>query len=148
MTDTIMARDYKAEMARVWEGDLTPLEQRAELDSLEDLHVQRRQLLPEYAVLRALHGPSGKWDARRKAMLSAIKVAIRIDAATRQEKMTEAAIDDAAHADAQYLSVVDQGIVGHTRYIELDTQVSELQERIDNRTSSMYAYGKEAGLGR
>lgn len=129
-----------------WGGDLTALESRADVDSLEDLHQRRRQIMPEYSVLRALHGPFGKWDAKRKAMLCAVKVRVRMATQTAAQKITEAAIDDEGHADAQYIRVVDEGIDGATRYAMLDMEISEIEEKIRSREIGLRAYSVEAGL--
>lgn len=129
-----------------WTGELTALESRSDVDSLDDLHQRRRQIMPEYAALRALHGPFGKWDPRRKAMLSVVKVKVRSAAQAAAQKITEAAIDDEAHADPQYIAVVDQGIDEATRYAMLDMEMSEIEERIRSREIGLRAYAVEAGL--
>lgn len=129
-------------------GELTPLESRAEIASLEGLHVERRQLLREYAPLRALHGPNGKFDNKRKALLEACKIRARMALQKAGEKTTDAAVDAAGHADEQYVSFIDQGIASAVRYIELETQVSEIEERIRNREISLLCYNSEAKLAR
>jgi hypothetical protein len=149
MPDTILAGGSSPQAdAESWAGELSALESRAEIDSLESLHVQRRQLLPEYAVLRALHGSNGKWDAKRKQMLEAIKVRVRMEAQQRGEKVTEGYIDALAHADDQYASMIDQAIMGATRYVMLDTEVSEIEERIKSREIELLAYSSEVRLAR
>ena len=127
-------------------GELTALEDRAEVSSLDGLHAERRALLTEYATLRALHGPGGKWDARRKAMLEAMKIRARLDMTARAEKITESAVDAYGHADPQYIAFVDQGILDATRYVELETAISEIEERIRNREIALSVYGKEVSL--
>lgn len=149
MVDTLIAGGRTAETdAQEWSGELTPLEARAEIDSLEDLQARRRQILPEYAKLRALHGSFGKWDARRKQMLSAIQVSVRMEARQNQEKVTEAYVEQLAHADERYARLVDEGIEGATRYYELETEVSELEEKIRTRELSVMAYTAELRLAR
>lgn len=129
-------------------GDCTALESRAEIASLEGLHHERRVLLPEYAALRALHGPNGKWDNRRKALLEGLKIRARMEAQQRQEKTTEAYIDALAHAEPQYLALIDEGIDGATRYVMLDIAVSEIEERISSRQTELLAYNNELRLAR
>ena len=129
-----------------WGGELSALEERADADSLEHLHAERRKLLPEYAVLRALHGPNGKWDARRKARLEAAKIQARIDLVKTGEKVTEAMVDAMGHGDPGYVQFIEDGIVGATRFIELETEVSELEELIRNREIALTVYGKEVSL--
>jgi hypothetical protein len=148
MNDTLIAGGHTAPATETWSGDLTGLESRADLDSLEDLHAQRRQLLPEYAALRALHGTFGKWDARRKQMLAAIYVSVRMDAQAKGEKTTEAYLDALARADERYARLIDEGIDGATRFVELDTQMSEVMEKIRNRELAMSTYTAEVRLGR
>jgi len=129
-----------------WTGELTDLESRASIDSLEDLHARRRQVLPEYATLRALHGSNGKWDARRKALLEAMKLRARMECQQKGEKVTEGLIDAMAHGDPQYVAFIDQGITDGTRYVELETAVSEIEEKIRNRETCLLTYGREISL--
>lgn len=131
-----------------WAGELTALESRADIDSLEDLHSRRRQILPEYATLRALHGNNGKWDNKRKALLEAMKIRARMLCDAQQKKATDATVDAMAHGDDQYVAFVDEGIVSATRYVELETSVTEIEERIRNREFSILAYNAEARLAR
>jgi hypothetical protein len=131
-----------------FDGTLTPLEARADLPSLEGLHVERRKLLPEYARLRALHGTSGKWDAKRKALLEALKIRARMTATKAGEKVTEGYVDALAHADEQYEKFIDQSIADATRYVELETEISEIEERIRDREISLLAYNSEIKLAR
>ncbi len=129
-------------------GELTDLECRADLDSLQGLQQERRQLLREYAPLKALHGPFGKFDFKRKAMLEACKIRARMEMQQKGEKITESAVDALGHADPQYIAFVDEGIVAATRYIELDLAVTEIEERIRNREFSLLAFNAEAKLAR
>ena len=130
-----------------WEGALTDLEAKADADSLDDLHARRRQILPEYAALRALHGNGGKWGDKRKTMLSAIKVRVRNSEPPRG-KWTDDSVDDAAHADEQYTRFVDEGIDGATRFFFLDVEMNEITERIKNRETVIYAWSAEARMTR
>lgn len=146
MSDTLIAGGHTP--ATDWDGALTSLEARAEIDSLEDLHARRRSLLREYAPLRALHGPGGKWDARRKAMLEATKVQARMDMQKAGEKITESAVDTAGHAHENYIKFIEDGITSATRYVELETEISEIEERIKNRETVLYVFGQEMKLAR
>ena len=129
-----------------WAGELTTLEAKAEIDSLEDLQQRRRQLMTEYATLRALHGPNGKWDARRKSMLEAMKIKARMTLKAAGEKITEAMVDAEAHADPQYIAFLDAGDAGAIRYVVVDNEITELQERIEGRRAALYAFAREASL--
>jgi hypothetical protein len=131
-----------------FDGEVSALESRADVASLEGLHAERRQLLPEYSTLRALHGSNGKWDVRRKALLEAMKVRVRMELAARNEKITDATVDALAHGADQYIEFIDQGIYGATRYVVLETQISEIEERIRNREIGLYSYNAESRLAR
>ncbi len=134
--------------ARELTGEVRPVEGRAEIEPLEVLHAERRALLREYSKLRALHGSNGKWDAKRKMMLEAMKIKARANMTKRGDKITEAAVDAEAHADDDYTSFVIDGITGSTRYVEVETLVKEIEERIESRTAELYFVGKEIGLQR
>jgi hypothetical protein len=146
MPDTIVAGGHTAEMD--WDGALTALEARAEIDSLEDLQQRRRQLMPEYAALRALHGPNGKWDAKRKQYLEAMKIKARAACQQDGTKVTEGLIDAMAHAQDEYIQFIDAGIEGATRYVVVDNEITDLAERIENRKSCLYVFGGETRLQR
>jgi hypothetical protein len=146
MPDTIMAGGHSP--ANDWAGELTDLESRADISSLEGLQQERRQLLREYAPLKALHGNFGKFDNKRKSLLEACKIRARMEMQQKNEKTTEAAVDALGHADPQYIAFIDEGIVGATRYIELETAVTEIEERIRNREICMLAYNSELKLAR
>ena len=131
MSDTIVARS---------------VESRAEVESLDALHAERRALLPEYTKLRALYGPFGTADARRKAMVSVVAIRVRRDLLAKNEKVTEAYLDAAAHADEQYQRHLDERDAGAARYLKLDTTVTEIEERIRSRETELNCYRAEIGL--
>ncbi len=145
MTDTLIAGGHRP-IDEGFTGELTERENRADVTSLEGLHAERRQLLPEYAKLKALHGPNGKWDAYRKALLEALKIRHRAALTKSGEKITEAYIDALAHGDDQYVTMIGEAIDQATRYVELDTRMAEIAERIDDRKSSLFCYSAEARL--
>jgi hypothetical protein len=125
---------------------MTDMEQKAEIDSLDALHAKRRQLLPEYSALKALHGQNGKYDLRRKNRLEAAKIQARMDMEKEGAKITEAAVDARAHTDAGYEKFIEDGITAGTRFIVVENDMNEINERIENRLSMLYAYGREVGM--
>lgn len=132
--------------APAWEGDLSALESRAEVDSLEDLHHRRRAVLVQLAPLKALHGPFGTWDAKRKQLLEALKVKHRMEQSAAGVKTTEGLIDALAHADEQYAAFLDQSERDKTDYLLLDNEHTELNERIRSREIGLLAYNSEVKL--
>jgi hypothetical protein len=129
-----------------WEGELSALESRADLDSLEDLHQRPRTLLGQLAPLKALHGHNGVWDAKRKRLLEALKVRHRGELAERGVKPTDAMVDAYAHADEQYERMLDQAERDKIEYLKLDNELTEIEEKIRNREFSLLAYNAETRL--
>ena len=139
-----MARAYADKDGVLIEG--TALESRADVEPLEALHVERRQIIAQLAPLRALHGPGGTWDARRKAMVEACKIRARSAARERGEKVTETFIDAEGHADKQYIDFLDQAERDKVDYLMQQMKLDEIEERIRNREFSLTAYSREIGL--
>jgi hypothetical protein len=125
---------------------LRSVESRAEVESLDELHQARRELMPQFAALKALHGTFGLYDAKRKAILAAIHIRVRMELRDAQEKVTEALVDSMAHADEQYQRFLDESLTDRIRFIELDTEVSELEERIRSREIELGCYRSELSL--
>ena len=130
-------------------GSATPLESRAQVESLEELHQRRRQLLTLFAPLKALHGNFGLFDDRRKRMLESLKVRARQNlSANAEKKPTEAQIDSAAYADPQYEAFLDQAYADKIDFINQSTELSELEERIRSRELELSVYSSELRLAR
>lgn len=127
-------------------ADQTPLETRAGIDSLDVLHHKRRAVLEQLAPLKALHGPFGLWDARRKQMLEALKIRALHSLTQANEKTPEWRIDAEAHADEQYAALLDRAEADKVAYLNLDNELSEIEERIRSREAELYAYAREARL--
>jgi len=126
----------------------TPLESRAEIDALDQLHEQRRDLLVELAPLRAMHGSFGLFDAKRKALLSALKVQVRMELTAKGGKVTDDIVDAEAHCHPRYTAFLDDQMDDKVRYIQLETAHDEILERIKNRELSLLAFNAEARLQR
>lgn len=75
----------------------------------------------EYAQLWALHGPGNGWDTQRKALWSLLATEMRDDAATKGEKVTEAALEQRAHAHPKYQRFLTDGIVSRARFAHLES---------------------------
>lgn len=125
-----------------------PLEQRAEVESLEQLHADRRRLLTTLAPLKALHGPFGLFDDRRAQLLEAMKVKARLEllGADGKGKATDEGVKARAAADPAYRKFLDDGLADRITYIRQAVQLSELEERIRAREIELQAYSAEARL--
>jgi hypothetical protein len=129
--------------------EVRAVEGRADVDALGDLHQRRRQLLVTLAPLKALHGPFGLFDDRRKRMLESLKVRARSDlSASRDKKPTEGEIDATAYADPQYEAFLDEAYQAKIDYLNQATELSEIEERIRSRELELVTYAAEVRLGR
>lgn len=129
--------------------ELRAVESRADVDCLGDLHAQRRQLLITLAPLKALHGPFGLFDDRRKQMLEATKIRARQSLSVgREKKPTEAEIDATAYADPQYERFLDAAYQDKIDYITQATTLSEIEERIRSRELELLVFQSELKLAR
>lgn len=134
--------------ANSWTASPSALESRAEAESLDELHCQRRALLNQLAPLKALHGPFGTWDAKRKQLVELLKVKHRVRLMAEGVKTTEAMIDAEAHADEQYAAFIDASTRDKAEFLVLDNEYQELNERIRNREFCILAYNAELKLTR
>lgn len=100
------------------------------------------------APLKALHGPFGKWDARRKQLLSAIEVRVRAQLEATGGKVSAQQVEAQAHADPGYAAVVERGIEEATQYHRLQTELDEVEERVRSREIALMAYNSELKLQR
>ncbi len=127
-------------------GELTDLEERASLASLEGLHAERRQLIEANAKLVALHGSFGLFDNFRKKMLECEKVRMRMELSAKGVKTTETMIDAEAHASEAYARFLDTALEEKIAWLTVSTRLSEIEESIRNREMSMTAYSREISL--
>lgn len=151
MPDTIMARGASAptrDVAGSWEGELSALESRAEVDSLRDLQDRRRKLIADNARLLALHGAFGLFDDRRKQMLEAQKVVARQQLAASGAKVTEGMVDSEAYGSSAYQTLLDRAIDDKVACLIVQNEITELDERIKDRETALYVYGQELKMAR
>lgn len=97
-------------------------EARAGVEPLDAIVAELQATDAEFAALWALHGPGNAWDAQRKALWCLVATDMRDDAATKGEKVTEAALEQRAHAHPKYRRFLEEGIVTRTRFAELESQ--------------------------
>lgn len=128
--------------------DVRPVEDRARVDSLGDLHQRRRDLLKTLAPLKALHGHNGLFDDKRKQFLEAMKIKARLALTLGGVKTTDAAVEAAAYADAQYERFLDSGYTDRIEYITLANELTEIEERIKSREIELLVYNSEVKLDR
>lgn len=147
MPDTIMATG-PATGGEEWGGELSAMESRAEVDSLEDLQRRRRKLVTENARLIALYGPFGLFDARRKQYVEAQKVVARQALLAAGQKATDSGVESEAYGSEAYQSFLDRSLDDRVVYLLVETELSEIAEKIKNRESALFLYGQEVRLAR
>lgn len=131
-----------------WTGELTALESRADVDSLEDLHQRRRKLIKDNERILALHGPFGLFDDYRKQALEAQKIVARKNLTDAGAKITEALVDAEAYGSAAYQKILDNAIEDKVTCLTVLIGIAELEERIRSREFALTAYSAETRLGR
>jgi hypothetical protein len=124
-----------------------PVEERAEVASLDALHARRRALINANARLFALYGPFGHYDDHRKHMVEALKIKARLELSAGQEKKpTETAIDAAAYGSEQYGAFIDTALGEKVEYLRVSTEITEIEEAIRSREFELTAYSRELSL--
>ena len=131
----------------------TDLEARAEADSLELLHHQRRMVLREIAPLAAIFegGQTPLADGIRKQHRALVSRDLLVEMRQRGElkegkDLSEAALERMANVDARHVAFVQTLERARVRYVLLKGQVSEVQEKIRNREFVLLCYQAELKL--
>ena len=125
-----------------------PVEDRADVMPLGDLHARRRALLSTLNPLKALHGHNGIWDDKRKQLLEACKIRARMSLTEAGQKATDAMVEAMGYADAQYAAFIDEGIAQRVEYLTLATELTEIEELIRDRELCLLVYNSEVKLDR
>lgn len=118
---------------RLTHTDVRAIEGKADVESLGVLHHLRRELLKELAPLKALHGPFGLFEDKRKQMIEAMKVKVRQERPVGAPKLSNDAVDALAHAHQDYVSFLDTAEDARINYIRKANDLSEIEERIRSR---------------
>jgi hypothetical protein len=124
------------------------LEDRAGVESLETLHAERRKINERLAPLKAVHGHNGVYDARRQQMTRAMQVRAAATLTGRGEKATDRAVEAAALNDPQYLAWLDRMEAEKVAFINCQTELDEIDERIRNREIGLLCFNSEVKLAR
>jgi hypothetical protein len=143
-----------------------PLENRAEVDSLEALQHRRREKMKAYAPLAAKFkgGATAGTDAARKrhralvAKRILVELRQRFDAGPQQvpskktaglmvpavfEEPSETALERMANADTEHIAYCDKLQTEYTRFILLENDIQEINEKIRSREVELYSYNAE-----
>jgi hypothetical protein len=113
---------------------------------VEELLAERDELVKAIAPLWALYGPGGTWEAKRKILLATLAQKYRALALVDGKKVTEAAIDDQAHADDDYAAFVQRATEERDALKRLDDRVTGIGETIRRGDAICRYQTAEAGL--
>lgn len=135
------------------------LEQRAEVASLEVLQYQRRELMREYAPLAGKFkgGATAGTDAARKRhrALVAKRILVEMEQAWNAKAKpgviavgefkppAETALERMANADTEHIAYCDKLESDYTRFILLENDIQEINEKIRSREVELYSYNAE-----
>lgn len=126
-----MAAPVTDEPRRLWRKNDADYEAAHGMEPLEDIHAEEAGERDDYIALAPLHGPRDRWEKRRKIKLALVKKRLRLnwDTEVPGVKMTEAALDDWAHADESYVEFVEAGIADGSRYEDLELRRANRETR-------------------
>lgn len=134
------------------------LEHRAEVDSLEVLQHQRRQKMQEYAPLAGKFkgGATAGTDAARKRHRALVAKRILNDMKEKWGKTlkpgevvgiwkepAETALERMANADIEHIAFCEKLESDYTRFILLENDIQEINEKIRSREVELYSYNAE-----
>jgi hypothetical protein len=124
------------------------VEERSGVESLDALHAERRQINKELLPLKALYGSHSVWDAKRQAMGRALQIKARMAIEARGEKPTEKYVEAEALGSPEFEGFVDRAISDRIRFLELETELQEVEERIRSREVELLVFNSELKLSR
>jgi chorismate mutase len=122
------------------------IENRIGIEPIEELLAKRQQLVEQVAGLRAVHGPYGTFDPQRKSTLSIIRMKIRAQRLRDKVKVTEAQLDEEAHADPDYLAFVAQATTDRTQMGKLEGEIEVIDATIHRGNTAARYCAAEARL--
>ncbi len=147
--------------ARDWEDRLKPMpdfmpadvkaiESRADVDSLERLQDERRQLLPRFAELAAKFkgGNSASADTKRKQHRALVAKRILGDWPKDAKEPSETALERMANSDVEHIAFCEALERDFTEYVLLDYKITEIQEKVRSRETELTCYNAELRLQR
>ena len=111
--------------------EMGDVERRLGIMPVEELLAERHALVKRVARLRAAYGAWGTWDAQRKIILASIAQKLRAQALVNGERLTEAAIEDAAHADDAYAAFVQRCTEERAQMAVLEDQIEGITARLN-----------------
>lgn len=103
---------------------------------IDEINQQLAETETAFARLKALHGPSNKYEDQRKIVLAMQRILVRNKFAEAGTKFTVDIVDDEARASLVYKNYVDEGIIESAEYEALNSQRNKLHELLRNERKS------------
>jgi hypothetical protein len=122
------------------------IEDRLGIRPIEELLHERQQAVEKVADLRAKHGSFGTWGDMRKSQLSTIKMRLRAEIQRDGGKSTEAALEDAAHADPGYTDLIITATQERARLTLLESRIEAIDMEIQRANAIARFCASEARL--
>lgn len=120
-------------------------EGRAAVESLEELHQQRRDIIELLAPLELLFGSGGdRWTAARRQHRDGIAKTILSEPG--KENLAQGKLDILANGDPRHEKFVKETEAKYPRYMMLKISLTEIEERIESRLQEARFATAEARL--
>lgn len=120
-------------------------EGRASVESLEELHQQRRDIIELLAPLELLFGSGGdRWTAIRRQHRDGIAKSILNEPG--KEGLAQGKLEILANADPRHEKFIKETEAKYPMYMMLKTSLTEVEERIESRLQEARFATAEARL--
>lgn len=116
-------------------------------ETFDTLTQRLGDVLTQRAPLHAVYGAFGTFDHTRKVLLSATRNAYRDTFSASGEKVTEARLDDLAHADGEYQGFIETATAQRTQLALLDAEATLLEHKLSHLKAQQYQDAQLARLG-
>ena len=120
---------------------LRDIELRVGLMPVDELNRHRAALTEQVADLRAVYGPFGSREALRKIELARLRMLIRAELLSQGTKVSEAQVDDMAHAHEAYVAFVAKQTSEAAEWTKREARLESL-ESLDRRSNTMTHYAR------
>jgi len=122
---------------------MTEWEEGAGVTPLDVLHAQRHTLITDSSRIAGWYGNFGSWDAHRKSMLSLCAMRVRLD--FEGQKITEAQVDDRAHAHPEYVAFLARTDGERAAWIITQDTINGINERIKRDDHALWSRRGDMG---
>lgn len=122
------------------------IEDRIGVTPIEELLADRQTLVEAVADLRAMYGPFGTFDAKRKVLLATVAMKARATAQAQGAKVTEASLDETAHASPEYTDFITQATLDRSKLTVLESKIEAIDHTITRSNAVVRYVAAEAHL--